>query len=254
MTVGMGVGVVVNGGKNRIVQTRTVRKDGWTEARREGFLLALSMTANVTTSAAGVGITSSGAHALRRREPGFAAAWSEALASGYDRLEEALLMVTLAGLRDDLPVTGLADARADETAVVVGAEAGNDRLAPAEPGRDETVGRPSLVGGVPESGPQSEPQSEPQSGLQSGLQSRLQSGLLSGPGPGPGLAIVALPRVQAVHVGLAMLARFRAAQAGGGGKRLRHRRATVAETNASIAKKLDSLAQRLRASSSEGEP
>ena len=246
----MGVGVVVNGGKNRIVQTRTVRKDGWTEARREGFLLALSMTANVTTSAAGVGITSSGAHALRRREPGFAAAWSEALASGYDRLEEALLMVTLAGLRDDLPVTGLADARADETAVVVGAEAGNDRLAPVEPGRDETVERPSLVGVVPESGPQS----EPQSGLQSGLQSRLQSGLLSGPGPGPGLAIVALPRVQAVHVGLAMLARFRAAQAGGGGKRLRHRRATVAETNASIAKKLDSLAQRLRASSSEGEP
>lgn len=250
MTVGMGVGVVVNGGKNRIVQTRTVRKDGWTEARREGFLLALSMTANVTTSAAGVGITSSGAHALRRREPGFAAAWSEALASGYDRLEEALLMVTLAGLRDDLPVTGRADARADETAVVVGAEAGNDRLAPVEPGRDETVERPSLVGVVPESGPQS----EPQSGLQSGLQSRLQSGLLSGPGPGPGLAIVALPRVQAVHVGLAMLARFRAAQAGGGGKRLRHRRATVAETNASIAKKLDSLAQRLRASSSEGEP
>ena len=242
MTVGMGVGVVVNGGKNRIVQTRTVRKDGWTEARREGFLLALSMTANVTTSAAGVGITSSGAHALRRREPGFAAAWSEALASGYDRLEEALLMVTLAGLRDDLPVTGLADARADETAVVVGAEAGNDRLAPVEPGRDETVERPSLVGVVPESGPQSEPQSG------------LQSGLLSGPGPGPGLAIVALPRVQAVHVGLAMLARFRAAQAGGGGKRLRHRRATVAETNASIAKKLDSLAQRLRASSSEGEP
>ena len=72
------------------------------------------------------------------------------------------------------------------------------------------------------------------------------------PGPMPGSGIVHLEGFQAVQVGLAMLARFRAAQTGGRGKLPQHRRATVAETNASIAKKLDSLAQRLRASSVEG--
>ena len=125
MTIGMGVGVVVNGGKNRIVQSRTVRRDGWTEARREAFLLALSMTANVTTAAASVGITRSGAHALRRREPGFAVLWGEALASGYDRLEEALLMAALAGLQGDPGRVGLAGADAGaEAEAGAGAGAG----------------------------------------------------------------------------------------------------------------------------------
>lgn len=243
MAIGVGVdgrlargatGVVVNGGRNRITQARTVRKDGWTAARREGFLLALSMTANVTTSAVSVGITPSGAHALRRREPGFAALWGEALASGYDRLEEALLTATLAGLRGDPAGVVLEDAGHDPPDMgaaracdegEVGGDAGG-----AEMG--VTVGDDGLTTMVAGSG----------SGSGSG------SSVLVGAMPGSG--IVHLAGLQAVQVGLAMLARFRAAQAGGGGgKRPQHRRATVAETNASIAKKLDSLAQRLRASS-----
>ena len=241
MAIGVGVdgrlargatGVVVNGGRNRITQARTVRKDGWTAARREGFLLALSMTANVTTSAVSVGITPSGAHALRRREPGFAALWGEALASGYDRLEETLLTATLAGLRGDPAGVVLEDA-GNDPADMGAARACGDGEVDGDAGGGEmgvAVGDDGLTTMVAESG------------LGSG------SSVLVGAMPGSG--IVHLAGLQAVQVGLAMLARFRAAQAGGGGgKRPQHRRATVAETNASIAKKLDSLAQRLRASS-----
>ncbi|WP_380783620.1 hypothetical protein [Sphingomonas sp. R86520] len=235
-----GTGVVVNGGKNRITQARTVRKDGWTAARREGFLLALSMTANVTTSAVSVGITPSGAHALRRREPGFAALWGEALASGYDRLEEALLTATLAGLRGDPAGVVLEDAGNDPADMGAARACGEGEVG-GEVGGEEggaemgvAVGDDGLTTMVAESG----------SGSGSGAGSSVLVGAM------PGSGIVHLAGLQAVQVGLAMLARFRAAQAGGGGgKRPQHRRATVAETNASIAKKLDSLAQRLRASS-----
>jgi len=199
------VGTVLNGGKNRVVQARTVRKDGWTEARRAGFLLALSMTANVTVSAQGVGITRSGANALRRREPAFAALWAEALASGYDRLEEALLAATLAALQGD----GAGGAAGSNAA---GPGAFSVDALNADGGRSIGIAADALV---PDSG------------------------------------IVRLESFQAVQVGLAMLARYRAAEAGGGRKTGKHRRATVAETNASIAKKLDSLAKRLRASSGE---
>lgn len=224
MTIGMGVSVVVNGGKNRVVQARTVRKDGWTEARREGFLLALSMTANVTTAAASVGITGSGAHALRRREPGFAVLWGEALASGYDRLEEALLMGALARLQGDPDGAGLE-----------GADAGTGA------GADERC-----AGGLEGAG-----EDPPAKTVSGAAMAASDAAVL--PGPIPGSGVVHLAGFQAVQVGLAMLARFRAAQTGGRGKLPQHRRATVAETNASIAKKLDSLAQRLRASSVEGE-
>ncbi|HXH17042.1 MAG TPA: hypothetical protein VNJ10_13020 [Sphingomonas sp.] len=199
------IGTVLNGGKNRVVQARTVRKDGWTEARRAGFLLALSMTANVTISAQGVGITRSGANALRRREPAFAALWAEALASGYDRLEEALLAATLAALQGD----GAGGAGGPDAA---GRDASGGDAASGDGGRAVGIAADEIV---------------------------------------PGSGIMRLESVQAVQVGLAMLARYRAAEAGGGRKTGKHRRATVAETNASIAKKLDSLAQRLRASSGE---
>jgi hypothetical protein len=62
--------------------------------------------------------------------------------------------------------------------------------------------------------------------------------------------------MQAVRVALALLARrsadARGGPAGGARGRKPHRRATKAETDASIAKKLDSLARRLRASMEGG--
>lgn len=205
------VGTVVNGGKNRVVQMRTVRKDGWTAARRAAFLLAVSMTANVTTASGSVGMTRSGANALRRREPAFAALWAQAMKDGYDRLEEALLAAALAGLEGD-----------PAGALIFDGESGEAGIAGADASMDE---------GDMEMG----------------------AGALALTGAAPGCGIMPLTSVQAVQVGLAMLARFRAAESGGGGKIRKHPRATVAETNASIAKKLDSLAQRLRASVGESE-
>ena len=248
----IGVGVVLNGGRNRVTQVRTVRKDGWTAARREGFLLALSMTANVTTAAIGVGITPSGAHALRRREPAFAALWAEALVSGYDRLEEALLMITLAGLRGE---AAEAAGDGDSGGVTVGAavavavvgDVGGDDV-----GRDGGVGDGELEGGGVGGGAVGG--GAVGDGPGDGGVTTVKSGAAAFVGPMPGFGAMHLSGLQAVQVGMSMLARFRAAQAGGGGgKRPQHRRATVSETNASIAKKLDSLAQRLRASSIEGE-
>ncbi|MGA1799255.1 hypothetical protein VH567_10805 [Sphingomonas sp. 4RDLI-65] len=64
----------------------------------------------------------------------------------------------------------------------------------------------------------------------------------------PDTGVVRLASMQAVQVALAMLGRFRATQAEGGKRpKLGRRRATVEETNASIAKKLDALARRLAA-------
>ncbi|MEG3172902.1 hypothetical protein U1708_11835 [Sphingomonas sp. ZB1N12] len=257
----IGVGVVLNGGRNRVTQVRTVRKDGWTAARREGFLLALSMTANVTTAAIGVGMTPSGAHALRRREPAFAALWAEALVSGYDRLEEALLMITLAGLRGE-PAEAAGDG--DSGGVTVGAavavavvgDVGGDDV-----GGDDVGGDVGVDGGVEDDesegggvGGGAVGGGAVGDGPGDGGVTTVKSGAAAFAGPMPGFGAMHLSGLQAVQVGMSMLARFRAAQAGGGGgKRPQHRRATVSETNASIAKKLDSLAQRLRASSVEGE-
>ena len=307
LSMAIGVSVVLNGGKNRIVQARTVRRDGWTAARREEFLLALSMTANVTTAAIGVGITPSGAHALRRREPVFAAMWAEALASGYDRLEEALLTITLAGLRgepaawgEDAETAGDGGGDGDgggrgrgdgdgggvKVGAVVPVAEGNDAVSddavrhvvPADgaaaddaPGDDaagddaagddvggdggagDDIGGCSgmkgggAVGGAGGGGAVG-------GGGGDGGVATVASGAAGCVAPMPGFGAMRLTGPQAVQVGLSMLARFRAAQAGGGGgKRPQHRRATVSETNVSIAKKLDSLAQRLRASSVEGE-
>ena len=268
LSMAIGVGVVLNGGRNRVTQARTVRKDGWTAARREGFLLALSMTANVTTAAIGVGITPSGAHALRRREPAFAALWAEALVSGYDRLEEALLMITLAGLRSE-PVEAAGDGGGDSGGVTVGATVavavvgdvgdgdvgGNDvgdDVGGDDVGGDGGVGDGELEGGGVGGGAVGGGAAG--DGPGDGGVTTVKSGAAAFAGPMPGFGAMHLSGLQAVQVGMSMLARFRAAQAGGGGgKRPPHRRATVSETNASIAKKLDSLAQRLRASSVEGE-
>ena len=173
---------VVTGGKGRLWQARTPRKDGWTTERRERFFAALSTTCNVTTSAAAAGLNRSSAFAFRRRDAVFAAEWAEALASGYDRLEEGLLAAAIAGLHGEI----------------------------GKPGADE------------------------------------DEALL------PDAAVVALPTAQAVQVALILLGR---GGAGSGRRRKRKplRRATLAETDASIMKKLDSLARRLLAAPQGGD-
>ena len=189
-----GRGTIVNGSRNRGLQVRALRHDGWTKARRAQFLRVLGTTCNVEGAVASVGLALSGAYALRLRDPVFAASWAAALGSGYDRLEEALLAAAIAGLRGDW---------GDE---------------PREAAGGERAG----------------------SGAGSGDDAVLDTG--------PDTGVVRLASMQAVQVALAILGRYRAAQAEGGKRqKTRHRRATPEETNASIGKKLDALAKRLAA-------
>ncbi len=90
---------VVSGGRNRAVQQRRQRHDGWTAERRAQFLKAFAATCNAGLAASAVGKCVSGARALKRRDPAFAAAWEEALEEGYRRLEGELIARAL-GNRD----------------------------------------------------------------------------------------------------------------------------------------------------------
>lgn len=58
---------------------------------RRDFLAKLAETSNVTRSAEYAGVNTSTAYDLRRRDPGFAQGWLDALCEGYDNLEMELL-------------------------------------------------------------------------------------------------------------------------------------------------------------------
>lgn len=71
------------------------RSNGWTKERRELFLDQLAATAHVGEAAEAVGMTVTGAYALRRRDDGFADQWRAALLCGYDRIEAAMIRKAL---------------------------------------------------------------------------------------------------------------------------------------------------------------
>lgn len=217
---------VVTGGSHRVVQVRRVRPNGWTPAKRKRFLTALSMTCNVTSSSAAVGMNRHSASELKRRDPLFAAQWAEALTSGYERLEEGLLAAAIAGLHK-------ATALREGAGTGIQDDAGVDIQDDIDAGVGTDVG--DEVGGGSGSGPRSD--------IVASIESATR--------------LVPLAGMQAVQVALALLARRAAGGLGSGGQRGRgrkpYRRATQAETDASIANKLDSLARRLRASAQGGE-
>lgn len=72
-------------------QVRTIRKDGWTVRARAAFLDHLAATCNISLSARAVGKDPSSVRALRRRDAEFAAAWDDALETGYATVEAMLL-------------------------------------------------------------------------------------------------------------------------------------------------------------------
>ncbi|SCW69330.1 hypothetical protein SAMN02927924_02198 [Sphingobium faniae] len=82
-------------------QLRAVRKDGWTPARRKTFLETLAATSNVSEAARAAGRNLSSAYYLRRRDPGFAREWAQALNVGYAELETLLLRQSLFGVEDE---------------------------------------------------------------------------------------------------------------------------------------------------------
>jgi hypothetical protein len=85
------VEVALSPGVTMVAQRRAVRRDGWTKARRETFLAALMQTCNIAHATRTAGMRPNAAYELRRRDPAFAGLLAEALRTGYERLEGALL-------------------------------------------------------------------------------------------------------------------------------------------------------------------
>ena len=78
-------------------QRRKTPKHGWTQRRRARFLETLKATCNVKEACKVVNMGLSGAYDLRKRDPGFAAEWAEALEQGYAELEMLLLRQSIHG-------------------------------------------------------------------------------------------------------------------------------------------------------------
>lgn len=86
----------VSGGRGG-PQRRAVRTDGWTAKRRALFLETLADTANVREAARVAGMGKTAAYGYRRRNPGFAKAWAQALDVAFDELGTLLLRHALFG-------------------------------------------------------------------------------------------------------------------------------------------------------------
>lgn len=67
------------------------RGNAWPAKSRAAFLDHLAATCNVTEAARSVGVFPATPHRVRRRDPGFAAQWLQALEAGYVTLETMLL-------------------------------------------------------------------------------------------------------------------------------------------------------------------
>lgn len=79
-------------------QVRRMKSTRWTEARQIAFLEHLAVTANVAAAAEAAGMSKVQVYRIRRRDPAFRAAWSEALRQGYEALEIVLLHRAMHGV------------------------------------------------------------------------------------------------------------------------------------------------------------
>lgn len=76
---------------------RILRRHEWTKAKEEKFFTALAETCNVTAAAEAAGMSLTSAYARRKKHAAFRAAWAEAIATAYQRLELVLLDRALNG-------------------------------------------------------------------------------------------------------------------------------------------------------------
>ncbi len=70
---------------------RRTRTDGWTLARRKGFIDALAKTGNVRAAAEAVGMSAQTAYRLRKRDSGFAAAWDATCGQRIEQFHDLAL-------------------------------------------------------------------------------------------------------------------------------------------------------------------
>lgn len=78
-------------------QIRRAGAKNWTKDKEARFLTALAETCNVTLSASEAGVSVGGAYKRRKSHAAFRAAWLEAIAMAYRRLELVLLERTFNG-------------------------------------------------------------------------------------------------------------------------------------------------------------
>lgn len=76
-------------------------RTGWTKAKRKRFLDVLSATCNQTRALKAAGVAKSTLYALKRRDGEFARLCGEALAFGYDQLEQELVARALGQMTSD---------------------------------------------------------------------------------------------------------------------------------------------------------
>ena len=89
-------------GKTQIVRTKGKR---WSQEAEETFLEELAATCNVSASAEACGFSDTAIYKRRMRDPGFAAAWAQALEQGYAKLEAMLIENATESLRRE-PIAG----------------------------------------------------------------------------------------------------------------------------------------------------
>ena len=79
-------------------QQRTGRASDWTKAMADRFAEVLAESCNVTLAAQAIGRSISNVYKRRSKDASFRAAWDQALAIGYSRLELMLLERALHGV------------------------------------------------------------------------------------------------------------------------------------------------------------
>lgn len=198
----------IGGGNNRVLQVTRTRKDGWTKAKRKTFLDALAATCNVKHAAREAGMSTTGLYMLRSRDPAFAELWREAMATGYERLEELLLTRALTGVN----------------ALVIGED--------AEGGAEDGAAPVTLAGGEGLDGAEPAARAYPKA---------------SGFRPATGLSAARGLPVD-LQLAMYLVNRHRAVVEGRTPHPRGRRPATQEETDAALATKLDTLERRLKAS------
>lgn len=108
--------LTVRGSNGRRTQIARARLKQWTPRIEARFLAALAGSCNVKVACAAVGLTAASAYGHRERWTGFAERWDRALATGYIRLETAMVEAAgtmLGGPEEarscppELPLTGM---------------------------------------------------------------------------------------------------------------------------------------------------
>ena len=99
------------------VQKRAPRKGSWTAEVRARFFAELADSCNIKAACRAVGMSVTGAYALRERDPSFRTGWRRGIAQGYAKLELQMLERALIGekrLRAVLDKPETSDERAVE--------------------------------------------------------------------------------------------------------------------------------------------